>query len=57
VIEIISAEAVYYMHSKGENWFDDVPPEGARVSVCDSQCTLVLQRYEEYGALAVVTVL
>jgi hypothetical protein len=45
------------MHDKGESWFDGVPPEGARVSVCDTQCTLVLQRYEDYGALAVVTVL
>jgi hypothetical protein len=56
-IEVISTEAVGYMHDKGESWFDDVPPEGARVSVRDTQCTLVLQRYEDYGALAVVTVL
>jgi hypothetical protein len=44
-IKVISGEAVRYMRDKGENWFDGVPPEGARVSVCDTQCTLVLQRY------------
>jgi hypothetical protein len=31
--------------------------EGARVWVCDSLCTLVSQRYEDYGALIVVTAL
>jgi hypothetical protein len=56
-IEVISGEAAHYMRDKGENWFDGVPPEGARVSVCDTQCALVLQRYEDYGALAVVTLL
>jgi hypothetical protein len=56
-IEVISVEAVRYMYGLGENWFDDIPPEGARVSVCDARCTLVLQRYEDYDALAVVTVL
>jgi hypothetical protein len=56
-IEIISVEVVRHMHDMGESWFDAIPPEGARVSVCESQCMLVLQRYENYDALAVVTVL
>jgi hypothetical protein len=56
IIEMISTEAMRYITDRKEKWAI-VPPEGARITLFDTQCTLVLQRYEEQQGLAVVTVL